>query len=246
MRHPYLQPMAPGEIIANALRLYRDHFRLLVLVALGPHMALLGMELLIAPPGAPAPEAFLVLMFVTVIMNGIALAALTLAIGHASMGEEPPVMEIYGETLRAGLLAVVVAYLISAVLISAGLMVLIVPGIVLGALFAPAVPIIVLERRGVVDGLSRSVSLMRQNWLKGAVVFSFFILVAGFLPLFLLLIQGSMAMGPFTPLLSALIGSITLPLGFAANVLLYFSLRADDADAAAQLAAVLKPPAPGE
>ncbi len=246
MSHPYLQPMTAGEIIANALRVYRDHFRLLVLVALFPHLALLALELLIAPPGEPAPEAFLVLMFMTVIMNGIALAALTFAIGRSTQGPEPAVLEVYGLTLRSGLLAVVVAYLISAVLISAGLMVLIVPGIVLGALFAPAVPIIVLERRGVVEGLSRSVTLMKQHWLKGTVVFSFFILVAGFLPLFLLLVQGNAAMGPFTPLLGALIGSITLPLGYTANVLLYFSLCAADADAAAQLAAVLKRPVADE
>ena len=243
---PYLQPMTAGEIILNALRVYRDHLRLLVLVALYPHLVLLALELLIAPPGAPTPEAFLVLMFVTVIMNGIALAALTLAIGRSTQGDEPSVLEVYGETLRSGLFAVVVAYLISAVLISAGLMALIVPGVVLGALFAPAVPIIVLERRGVLEGLSRSVSLMKEHWLKGTVVFSFFILVAGFLPLLLLLVQGSAAMGPFSPLLSALIGSITLPLGYAANVLLYFSLRAADADAAAQLAAVLKRPVADE
>jgi hypothetical protein len=246
MSAPYLQPMTASEVISNALRVYRDHLRLLVLVALFPHLALLALELLIAPPGAPTPEAFVVLMFVTIAMNGIALAALTLAIGRSTQGAEPGVLEVYGQALRGGLVPVVTAYVISALLVSAGLMALIVPGIVLGALFAPTVPIIVLERRGIVDGLARSVALMRPNLLKGTVVFSYFILVAGFLPLFVLLVQGSVAMGPFTPLLSALIGSITLPLGYTANVLLYFSLCAADGDAAAHLAAALKAPLPDE
>ena len=234
--------MSAGEIIVGALRVYRDHFRLLVLVALFPHLVLLVLETLLTLGGEPEAHAFVMILVATVIMNAVALAALTVAIGRATLGPEPGVGEVYALTVRSGLLAVVAAYLITAVLVSAGMMMLVFPGVILGALFAPAVPIIVLERRGTVDGIARSVTLMKAEWIKGTIVFSFFILVAGFLPLFLLLMQGSIAMGPFTPLLGAIVGAVTLPLGFAANVLLYFSLRGEDAEAAAQLEAALKPP----
>jgi hypothetical protein len=242
MSIPYLQPMTPGAIIAGALRIYRDHFRLLVLVALGPHLLLLGLELLTTLGGEDSAAAFVIVMGATVVMNGVALAALTVAIGRASLGEEPPVLGVYALALHARLGSVVLAYFVVAVLVSAGMMMLVVPGVLLGALFAPAVPVIVLERRGAMDGLARSVALMKPNLLKGTVVFAFFILVAGFLPLALLLAQSAFGIGPFTPLLGALLGAVTLPLGFAANVVLYFSLRAADAAAASELEAALQPP----
>jgi hypothetical protein len=243
-RSPYLQPMSAREIVLNALRIYRDHLRLLVLVALFPHLALLALEMLLLAAGDPGPEAFALLLAATVVMNGVALAALTVATGRAALGEDPGVLEVYGQTVRSHLGQVVVAYFITAVLVSAGMMVLLVPGIMLGSLFAPSVPLIVVERLGVVQGLTRSVTMMKSEWLRGTVTFSFFILVAGFLPLILLIAQGNATAGPLTPLLSAIIGAATLPLGFAANVMLYFSLRTTDAADAQQLQSALRPPPP--
>lgn len=246
MSAPYLRPMAVGEIIANALRLYRDHFRLLVMVALFPHLALLAVESLVMLQGPPSSAAFLLVMGVTVVMNGIALAAITVAIGRCVLGEEPTLVEIYRQAFSRTLPAVVVAYVVTALLVSVGLMFLVAPGVLVGALFAPLVPIIVVERRSTAQGLSRSVQLMREQLLKGIVVFTYFVAVAGFLPLLLLLAQGSAAMGPLSPLLSAIVGAVTLPLGFTANVMLYFSLRATDAEATAALEAELKANAAAE
>ena len=242
MTHPYLQPMSAGEIVRNALSVYRDHFRLLVLVALFPHLALLLFEALVLGAGEPGTGAMTAVMVATVIVNGVALTAITIAIGRALLGPEPSLLEVYSQTWHSGLLAVVVAYLITAVLVSAGLVAFILPGIVIGALFAPSIPLIVVEHLGPVEGLSRSVALMKAEWGKGAVVFSFFILVAGILPLLLLVVETSVAMGPLTPLLGAILGAVTLPMGFAANVLLYFSLRSADPAAAQRLEAELKSP----
>jgi hypothetical protein len=242
MSHPYLQPMSAGDIVRNALRVYRDHFRLLVMVALLPHLVLLVLETLLLAPGEPGDAAFALLLLGTAVVNAVALTAITVAIGRALLGPEPGLLEVYGQTVQSRLAAVVVAYLITAVLVSAGMVALLIPGIVIGAVFAPSIPIIVVERRGPADGLAQSVRMMRGEWVKGAVVFSFFILVSGFLPLLLLLAQSAVAIGPFTPLLGAVLGAITLPLGFAANVLLYFSLRSRDEAAAQQLEAELKAP----
>jgi hypothetical protein len=234
--------MTAGEIVVAGLRVYRDHFRLLVLVALLPHLALLALELLLMAAGAGGDGALLAVMVAMVVANAIALAALTVATGRAVQGQEPSLVEVYAQTARSRLGAVVLAYLATAIVVSVGVL-LIVPGIALGALFVPVVPAIVLERLGALEGIARSVRLVRPHWLKGMVVFSWFILVAGFLPLYLLFLQVRMGTGPLTPLLSAIIGSVTLPLGFTSHVVLYVSLRADEAGAEAQLAAALEPPA---
>ena len=243
MTHPFLHAMTAGEIVVAGLRVYRDHFRLLMLVALLPHLALLALELLLMAAGAGGDGALLAVLAATVVANAIALAALTVATGRAVQGQEPSLVEVYAQTARSRLGAVVLAYLATALVVSVGMLLLIVPGIALGALFAPVVPAIVLERLGALEGIARSVRLMRPHWLKGMVVFSWFILVAGFLPLYLLFLQVRMGTGPLTPLLSAIIGSVTLPLGFTSHVVLYVSLRADEAGAEAQLAAALEPPA---
>lgn len=240
MPHPYLQPLSAGEIVRNALRVYRDHLRLLVLVALFPHLALLLLETLAMGTGVMSGGEFVVMLAGTVVVNGVILTGVTVAIGWTLSGEEPSLLEVYSRTFRGPLLAVVAAYLIAAVMISAGMMALFVPGILIGAFFAPSIPMIVVERLGPVEGLARSVSIMKGEWVKGAVVFSFFIAISGFLPLFVLLADSSLSMGPFTPLLGAVVGAVTLPLGFAANVLLYFSLRSTDAAAAAQFEAELR------
>ena len=244
MHPPYFQPLQAGEILIGALRVYRDHLRLLVMVSLLPHLALLALETLVLPrSGGATQEGVMILLAVTVLTNAITLAALTLAIGRALLGEEPGVGEVYAQTFRRGVLAPMVAYLVTALLISGGMMALIVPGVLLGALFAPCIPAIVVERLSPLQGIRRSVELIRGQLLKGVSVFIFFMAASGLLPLLLLVVQINIAMGPFSPLLGALIGSVTLPLGYAASVLLYFSLRAVDADAVAGLTADLAPEA---
>ena len=98
-----------------------------------------------------------------------------------------------------------------------------VPTLVLGGYLALTIPVIVLESLPPMEAVRRSVFLMRQELMKGVAIFGFVVLISGVLPLGLQLIVGS---GPLTPLLAAIVGSVTLPLAYTANVLLYFTVRA--------------------
>ncbi len=178
-------------------------------------------------------------MALTIAVNAIALAAVTTAAGAAVLGEERGVGETYAATFRGNVLTVVLVYLFTAISVSFGFMFLILPGLLIGALFAPVIPIAVLERRRVFEAVTRSIELMRGSLVKGLAVFVYFILIAGFVPLLTVVLQTGMGGGPFTPLLGAVIGSVTLPLGFCANVVLYLSLRAGEGYSQAQLAADL-------
>ena len=234
MNHPYLRPMGAGEIISGAFRIFREHLALMVTVALFPHLVLLAMQSLLLAAGPPTDVTFLMFMLGTIVMNGIALGAITIAVCQVLLGWELRVFQVYALTFRANLLSVVGAYLLIALMVSTGL-ILFIPGLVLGGLFAPAIPIIVVERRRTFSGLARAIAMMRGEMAKGIAVFAFFILVAGLLPLLALFLQAGVAFGPFSPLLGAIIGSVTLPLGFSASVLLYLSLRAGDGLNAEQL-----------
>jgi hypothetical protein len=240
MTNPYLQRMSGGQIILAALRLYRDHLALLVTVALFPHLALLLLELALLGTGAPAPPLVYLFLLATVVVNALALAVITTAVFRVVLGEGVGVLQVYALTARENLIAVVAAYLFTALLVSLGLMLAVVPGLIAGGLFAPVVPVIMAERKGILVALSRSLALIRGELLKAMLVFTFFILVAGLLPLLTLLMQPGMGVGPFTPVLAAIVGAVTLPLGYTANVLLYLSLRSADGSGVEQLKADLE------
>ncbi len=244
MSHPYVRPMQAGEIIAGAFRLYLEHLALLVTAALLPNLVLLGAEMLLVPAGGEGSALLLAFMLATVVVDGTVLAAITVALCRAALGTEPTLTQTYALVFRENLFGVILAYLIVSLLVPIGFLLLIIPGLLLGGLFAPAIPVVIVERRHALEALRRAAGLTRADLLTAVVVFSFFLLVSGILPLLLLLTQAGMGLGPFTPLLSTIIRSVTLPLGFAANVLLYFSLRAANGYDAEQLEAELERPLP--
>nr|NIR98951.1 hypothetical protein [Gammaproteobacteria bacterium]NIT64764.1 hypothetical protein [Gammaproteobacteria bacterium]NIV21735.1 hypothetical protein [Gammaproteobacteria bacterium]NIY33344.1 hypothetical protein [Gammaproteobacteria bacterium] len=176
----------------------------------------------------------------TVVVNGVTLTAITQAVTRSLLGGEPTVAEVYRHTFTRPLWSAIAAYLVTALLISTGIMFLILPGIFLGGVLSVTIPII--EQRRTVRAMAGSISLLREELVKGMIVFCFFMLVAGLLPLMFLLLQGGAGVGPFTPLLGAIVGAVTLPLGFTAHVLLYLSLRAKSGYTSAALEADLNPP----
>lgn len=233
--NPYLRAAGPGELLGNALRLFRDHLMALVLVALPPHLVPLALELALLRGDSPDPTIVSVFLMTTVVVNGVALAAVTLAVSRAALGEEPAVGETYARTFRVNLVMVVLAYVFNALLVSAGFMVLIFPGLIVGGLFAPLVPIVVLERRSLFSAVGRSLRLVRGELFKVVLVFAYFIAIAGILPFLFLMAQSGPAVGPLTSVLGAIVGAVTLPLGYTANVLLYLSLRSTEGYTVAQL-----------
>lgn len=234
-----LRPMTSPEVIAAAFRLYRDHLAVLVMIALLPHLVLVGLGYLLEGSGLAPGAALAVLMGITVVLNGIVLAAMTHALGASVLGRAPTVAEAYRHALGRRVVTVIVTYLVMWVIITLGFFMLIVPGFIIGGLFLPAVPAVVLEGEGPFPALWRSVELMRERLLQGTGLFAFIILVSGVLPL---LFQALVGAGPLSPLLSAVLGAVTLPLAYGANVLFYFSLRAREGYAPEQLERELAAP----
>jgi hypothetical protein len=220
-----IRPMTAGEIISQAFRMFRANLALLVLVAFLPQAVLLVLQHLIARLGDPTPALLLLLLMVTVVAKAITLSAITTVTAGAALGYPPTVTQTYGFTLRNHLVWVVVANVITALLTSVGLLFFIFPGLIIGGYLAPTVPIVVLESRNPFDAIGRSFALMRPELPKGIAIFAFVILMSEVIPL---LFHLSLGIGPFSPLLGAVVGSITLPPAYAANAILYFSVRAGE------------------
>lgn len=234
-----LQPMNTAEIISRTFRLYINHLAALVLVALIPHIAFLVVYTVVENTTEDVIALNLLTMFATILMNAIALGAITISIALATAVDPPTVGTVYRLLGRRSLISLVVAYLLTVFITSIAFMpviasmlrggamlftipIMLIPGLVLGGLFTTTIPVIVLERRSALSAIVRSMGLMRRDLAKSVAIFTFILLISGFLPMAFHLTIG---LGPLSPLLNAVLGSALLPLAYTANVLLYFSAR---------------------
>jgi hypothetical protein len=236
MNDHLLRDQSTQEVIASAFRLYRDHFASLVWIALVPHLAMVVLELLIVEAALAPTAALALLLAATTVFNALVLAAMTYAIGQAVLGAMPGLIEAYRGGFGESLLSIIAAYLVNWALVTVGFLLLILPGLVVGGLLLPTVPVIVLEKRNPAQALSRAFRMMRPVALKATAVFAFVVLISGVLPLTFHLVVGP---GPFSPLLGAIVGAVTLPLAHSANVVLYLSERAGEGYTREHLAAEL-------
>jgi hypothetical protein len=177
-----LRPMRPTEILGSAFGLYRRHWRTLVpIVALGAPIAVSmpsttalptpGGEYqvvvhhrVVATAGSWADTTVVVL---ATLLGLLALAVVAGAVTRAAVaaggGEDLGVWRSYRFAVGRvwPLLAVLV---LSWLLIAIGLVLLVVPGVVVGVQLAVAVPALVVEGIGPGKALARSERLVRGRW----------------------------------------------------------------------------------
>ena len=177
-----LRPMRPTEILGTAFALYRRRWRtLLAVVALAAPVAVSmpstralpspGGEYqvvvhhrVVATGGSWADTAVAVLAtLLGVLVLAVVAGAVTRAAVAATGGEDLGVRRSYRFAVGRvwPLLAVL---LLSWLLVAIGLVLLVVPGVVVGVQLAVAVPALVAEGIGPGKALARSASLVRGRW----------------------------------------------------------------------------------
>lgn len=195
---PDLRPLAIGETVDAAIRVYRSHFTTLMrisLLVLGPiafvqigaavAMGPLDLfSLALADPEAPLDETlgpllgpYLVLglgsilsLLGTVLVQASSIAALA----QAYQGEEPD----WRVSLRAGgrrLLAVLAALLVTSLVAGIGLLFCLLPGILLYTMWSVTPAVVVAEQKGPLAALGRSWNLVKGRlWpVLGALVLAY-------------------------------------------------------------------------
>jgi hypothetical protein len=171
MYHATPRAFSFGELLDAAFTLYRNNFVVFFGTALVPQLPLIVFWLLLpllfgaVLPGNVEGLASLLTtpysLFATVLMYG----AVTHAAARAYAGEDVSI----GESLVRGLhrwVAVGVATLLSILMVFAGLFLLIVPGLILLAMFFAVAPVTVVEERGPIDALGRSRRLSKDARMR--------------------------------------------------------------------------------
>jgi hypothetical protein len=110
------------------------------------------------------------------------------------------------------------------VILFLGFIALIIPGIILAIMFALALPVLLLENKGVFDSMGRSRELVRHRWLK---TFATFLLLA--IIVIICSAIASAVSGPFgvaSPVVNALLSAFYLPLSPILMTVYYYSNHA--------------------
>lgn len=247
--HETMRPLGFGETLDGAFTLLGRNFSVLFLTALLPQIPLILFWLVgpavvgpVAEGGEALQAASLLLSPYSICASVLIMGALTYAASVAYRGEQPRVGESLGRGLRR-LIPLIVVSLITWFMLVFGLLLLIVPGLIVGAMYFAVYPAVMIEDRGPLKALGRSRHLARgaKGRILGLVLVA---LLITYLPVMALGMMAGAGMGITAALNAAsfagtdlwltglmqagslVLSSITMPFLMSVIVLLYYDRRA--------------------
>ena len=168
-----LRPLSTGELLDRTFSLYRSHFGLFVGIFALPHLISLAFQCLGVALQSPV-RAFQVgnvmsflawtygALFLSMILTAVSQSATVVAVSDVHLERPASVMDSYGR-VKTQLFGVVAMSLLINVAVFVGCLMLIVPGVLLFLMWSLAVPVKVLESKGVFDAMSRSMELTKGS-----------------------------------------------------------------------------------
>ncbi|MBZ5685319.1 MAG: hypothetical protein LAP86_09795 [Acidobacteriia bacterium] len=167
-----LRPLSTGELLDRTFSLYRSHFGLFVGIFALPHLVVLGvqfLQLMSQRPYGRAPDVFASLLwfaavaFVGLVMAAASQAAAVVAVSDLHLDRSASVMDSFIR-VKGHLPGVIGISIIVIIGVWAGMVALLVPGILLAIIWSLSVPAKVLENKGVLSAMARSVDLTKGDW----------------------------------------------------------------------------------
>ena len=237
-----------ADILTEAFQLYRKHAKALIVTCallfvpasiikslalaaiLGPTMALAtsvdptaalagGLSVYVFGLLGTAVTAFFLYGIIVPLTNG----ALTISVADRVLGGNAEWREVWMLLFRrlGKLLSAVIP---AAIAVALGFVFFVIPGLILGLLFAFVSPVVLIEGIGGRAALERSVALVRSDWLRVTLVVLVFGLLRGVAQL-----VASALVPPSAIFVSSLFGDlitmVLLPVPVLGMVLLYFDVR---------------------
>lgn len=144
------------------------------------------------------------------------------------LGKETDLSKSVGSALEV-ILSLIVASILVPLIIIVGIVLLIVPGIIFWIMFSVTIPVIVLERKGVLEALGRSRKLASKNWghIFGALMVGIIvILLASFIRSLIVNILAFLLGRGLATLIAIFLSSIISPIYAILTTVLYFDLFA--------------------
>jgi hypothetical protein len=168
-----LRPLSTGELLDRTFSLYRSHFGLFVGIFAIPHLVSFAFQCLGVALQSPV-RAFQVAnimsflawtygaLFLSMILTAVSQAATVVAVSDVHLERPASVMDSY-ERVKTQLFGVIAMSLLINVAVFVACLALIVPGVLLFLMWSLAVPVKVLESKGIFDAMSRSMELTKGS-----------------------------------------------------------------------------------
>lgn len=122
--------------------------------------------------------------------------------------------------------SLLVASLIVGILTMLGLLLLIIPGIIVSLMFYLVVPVIIIEKKGAFESLTRSRELVSHRWLKTFALSLIIGLIIGALAFVVNLILAPF--GTYSSLIGNIISSLIAPISPISSAFYYYSMLAKE------------------
>jgi magnesium-transporting ATPase (P-type) len=225
----YIKESSVGELIGDTFRIYAKNLLPLFLICLLP---MAPFEILKAIGVAAGSQALVgIAALLSAAASVFVYGAVTVAVSDICLGNPPTLKRSYSAIGRV-LGKYLVAYLLIVVIIGVGFVLLILPGVLLWALLVFTLPAVVIERKGGVAALKRSVTLGKGFYWRnlGVLLLAILVVVAFAMLIFMLAIGAGVAAGGTGEefgfsLLSSLASILVTPLGQIPLILLYYDMR---------------------
>jgi hypothetical protein len=233
-----LRPLGVGELLDRTFTIYRRHFLLLAGISAIPGLLTLLVGLAAIAVGQESIGLTLLFTLITLVTNItatlLAQGASVVAVSQIQLGREATIAGSF-RTIQPMLLTIIVTTIVIGILITIGFIFLIVPGVILGLMWALTVPVVVLEQRSGMDAASRSAELTSGH--RGRIFLVYVVLVVLYIvasivagtPLLLLAGMASLASPAATQVITELWGymasSFISPIITVGLTLLYYDQR---------------------
>jgi hypothetical protein len=181
-----LRPLSTGELLDRTFSLYRSHFGLFVGIFALPHLVVLAFQCVglgFQSPGNQLANIFstfffsLGALFLTVIVSAASQAATVVAVSQVHLDRPASVMDSFSR-VKGEIVGVIGLSMLVGLGVGFGLIALIVPGILLALMWSLAVPVKILENKGVTDAMSRSSDLTKGDRGRIFVIWLLFIVLS--------------------------------------------------------------------
>ena len=167
-----LRPLSTGELLDRTFSLYRSYFGLFVGIFALPYLVVLAFQLvgLVFQSSTPRLSNILLTLtwsvgagLLTLVVSAVSQAATVVAVSNLHLDRPASVADSLSSVTGQVLGVIGLSFLVS-IAAGLGLFFLVVPGVILFIMWSVAVPVKILEHKGVFDSMSRSMELTNGSW----------------------------------------------------------------------------------
>jgi len=180
-----LRPLSTGELLDRTFSLYRSHFGLFLGLFALPHLFVLAYQCIGLTFQSPNPQLPNLLLnavwsmgagFLSLAASAASQAATVIAVSQVHLDRPAGVADSFSR-VKGQILPVIGLSLLVGLAAGAACIALLVPGILLFVMWSLAVPAKILENRGALDSMSRSMDLTKGNRWRIFVIWLLFVLL---------------------------------------------------------------------